>query len=505
MMEEVGVLPHNMSNSSPVIYGDLIFVSTSNGQDESHVNIPSPKAPAIIAINKNTGKLVWEDNSVEDRILHGQWSTPAVGKIGGVVQVVSGQGDGWVRGYEATTGKKLWEFDTNPKDSVWPKTRNEVIGTPVIYEDNVYIANGQDPEHGEGVGHLYAIDATKRGDITRPAGSGTTTRSAARSRPASIADGPVLLRLQRLPALPRREDRQGVLDARHVRRRLGLADGGRRQGLPRRRGRRRRGDRGGRQEEGDRRDEHGQRRLRDAGAGHGALFLNNRNQLFALARGRRAPATATRRSERGGARAGSWPLARRAARWLLVGLAESADRAELARRSAATKPRASSRREAAVRVGPGPFDERRLEDAYSGLAHSSPIVWGDRIYVNGRAPSPARRASSPATSTTRASIRANDQVRHTWRLIALERASGTSRLGQGRPQGVPRMKRHVKASHASATPATDGRVIVALLGSEGLFCFDMNGNLKWRPGSRRHGRRPGRRPELSVGTGKLAA
>ncbi|MBM3770224.1 MAG: hypothetical protein FJW27_02865 [Acidimicrobiia bacterium] len=167
MMEEVGSYPHNMSNSSPVVYGDLLFVSTSNGQDESHVNVPSPKAPAIIALNKNTGKLVWEDNSVEERILHGQWSTPAVGRIGGVVQVVSAQGDGWVRGYEAESGKKLWEFDTNPKDSVWPRTRNEIIGTPVVYEDKVYIANGQDPEHGEGVGHFYAIDATKRGDITK--------------------------------------------------------------------------------------------------------------------------------------------------------------------------------------------------------------------------------------------------------------------------------------------------------------------------------------------------
>ena len=58
-------IPHNLANSSPVVCGDLIFVSTSNGQDESHVNIPSPKAPAIIAVNKNTGKLVWEDNSVE--------------------------------------------------------------------------------------------------------------------------------------------------------------------------------------------------------------------------------------------------------------------------------------------------------------------------------------------------------------------------------------------------------------------------------------------------------
>ncbi|MGA0210149.1 MAG: PQQ-binding-like beta-propeller repeat protein, partial [Candidatus Nanopelagicales bacterium] len=166
MMEEVGAYPHNLSNSSPVILGDLIYVSTSNGQDESHVNIPSPKAPAIIAVSKTTAKLVWEDNSVEDRILHGQWSTPAVGKVGGINMVVSAQGDGWVRGYEALSGKKLWEFDTNPKDSVWPKTRNEIIATPVVVGDVVYIANGQDPEHGEGVGHLYAIDATKRGDIT---------------------------------------------------------------------------------------------------------------------------------------------------------------------------------------------------------------------------------------------------------------------------------------------------------------------------------------------------
>ena len=166
MMEEVGSFPHNLSNSSPVSFQNLLFVSTSNGQDESHVNIPSPKAPAIIAIDKTTGKLVWEDNSVEDRILHGQWSTPAVAEIGGVMQVVHAQGDGWVRGYEALTGKKLWEFDTNPKDSVWPKTRNEVISTPVIVDNVVYIANGQDPEHGEGVGHAYAIDATKRGDIT---------------------------------------------------------------------------------------------------------------------------------------------------------------------------------------------------------------------------------------------------------------------------------------------------------------------------------------------------
>ena len=166
MMEQVGAFPHNLANSSPNYYQDVLYVSTGNGQDESHVNIPSPKAPAIIAINRKTGELMWEDGSPGDKVLHGQWSTPTVGTIGGVVQVVHGQGDGWIRGYEALTGKKLWEFDSNPKDSVWPKTRNEIIATPVIFDNVVYVANGQDPEHGEGVGHLYAIDATKRGNIT---------------------------------------------------------------------------------------------------------------------------------------------------------------------------------------------------------------------------------------------------------------------------------------------------------------------------------------------------
>jgi len=193
MLEEVGAYPHNMSNSSPVINGDLVYLSTSNGQDESHVHIPSPKAPSIIALNKNTGKLVWEDNSVEDRILHGQWSTPSVGTIGGVLQVVSAQGDGWVRGYEAMTGKKLWEFDTNPKDAVWPRTRNELIATPVIYQDKVYIGNGQDPEHGEGVGHFYAIDATKRGDITQTGKLWQFDKIRRSISTAAIADGLVYI------------------------------------------------------------------------------------------------------------------------------------------------------------------------------------------------------------------------------------------------------------------------------------------------------------------------
>jgi outer membrane protein assembly factor BamB len=161
------VMPHNLSNSSPISWGDLIYVSTSNGQDESHVNIPAPRAPALIAVDKKTGKVVWEDASPGDKILHGQWGGITVAELGGVMQVIHPQGDGWVRSFDAKTGQKLWEFDANPKDSVWPKTRNELIATPVAYEGLVYVGNGQDPEHGEGPGHFYAIDPTKRGDITQ--------------------------------------------------------------------------------------------------------------------------------------------------------------------------------------------------------------------------------------------------------------------------------------------------------------------------------------------------
>jgi outer membrane protein assembly factor BamB len=115
--------------------------------------------------------------------------------------------------------------------------------------------------------------------------------------------------------------------------------------------------------------------------------------------------------------------------------------------------------------------------AIPGLAHSSPIVWGDRVYVT------TAIAASGAVSVAKGAAgidSAADMVSHTWRLIALDRASGRIAWDREVHRGTPRLKRHVKASHASATPSTNGRVIVALFGSEGLFCFDMNGALQWR-------------------------
>ncbi|TVS11848.1 MAG: hypothetical protein EA424_23285 [Planctomycetaceae bacterium] len=170
MMDELGVFPHNLATSSPLVHGDLVYVLTSNGVDEAHLELPSPRAPSIIAVNKHTGELVWEDNTPFDRILHGQWSSPSLGVVDGQAQVYMAAGDGWLYALDAETGEHLWRFDLNPKDSRYELggrgTRNYIIATPVFYENSVVLAVGQDPEHGEGIGHIYRIDATKRGDVS---------------------------------------------------------------------------------------------------------------------------------------------------------------------------------------------------------------------------------------------------------------------------------------------------------------------------------------------------
>ncbi len=170
MMDKLGVFPHNMSASSPNIDGNLVFLVTGNGVDEAHIVVPSPNAPSFIAVDKITGEVKWSKVGPGKGILHGQWSSPAIGVVGGVKQVVFPGGDGRLYAYEPETGKELWSFQCNPDGTIWKLglgTRNNLIASPVIYKDRVYIAMGQDPEHGEGPGHMYCVDATQRGDITK--------------------------------------------------------------------------------------------------------------------------------------------------------------------------------------------------------------------------------------------------------------------------------------------------------------------------------------------------
>ena len=174
MMKELGVSQHNMCSCSVTAVGDLLFVNTSNGVDEGHLNLPNAAAPSFLCVDKRDGKVLWADGSPGANVLHGQWSSPSYAVIDDVPQVIFGGGDGWVYGFDARgdngKAKLLWQFDANPKESKYVlggrADRNHVIGTPVIHDGLVYVAVGEDPEHGEGVGHLWCIDPTKRGDVS---------------------------------------------------------------------------------------------------------------------------------------------------------------------------------------------------------------------------------------------------------------------------------------------------------------------------------------------------
>ena len=112
-----------------------------------------------------------------------------------------------------------------------------------------------------------------------------------------------------------------------------------------------------------------------------------------------------------------------------------------------------------------------------GLSHSSPIVWGNRVFVI------TAISSDPSIkfdAKDRGIGLADDNVKHTWKIYALDKTDGRVVWEKTAYEGVPRAKRHVKATQANSTPATDGKYVVALFGSEGLDCYDVNGNLIWK-------------------------
>jgi outer membrane protein assembly factor BamB len=175
MMGELGVRQHQQCNGSCTAAGDYLIVSTSNGVDESHINIPAPNAPSLIVMHKHTSEILWTDNSAGTNIIEGQWSSPACGVLGGVPQVIFGGPDGWLYSFALEgngNGRSalLWKFDGNHKDSKHilggRGNRNYFVATPVIYDGLVYVAMGQSPEFGEGTADFWCIDPTRRGDVS---------------------------------------------------------------------------------------------------------------------------------------------------------------------------------------------------------------------------------------------------------------------------------------------------------------------------------------------------
>ena len=146
-----------------------IFVTTNNGVDLQKT-VPKPNAPSLVCLDKETGKVYWTDNSPGENILLTQFASPTQVEIDGRLQVIVPQSDGWVRSFDGETGKKLWEFDINPKTARYEirgiGSGNTLLGNAVAYEGRVYVAAGNYPENGDGIGRLVCIDPTRRGDVS---------------------------------------------------------------------------------------------------------------------------------------------------------------------------------------------------------------------------------------------------------------------------------------------------------------------------------------------------
>ena len=191
MVGELDVRPHNSSNCSVIVHGDHLYVCTSNGVEHTHSRVANPDAPTLIVVDKNTGKLVARDNfGVGGDIIHGQWSSPTLGRIGDKTRLFQGTGGGKLCGFnpvapdarpvssgqEPARVEKTWWFNGHPaaqtEDNVPIEhgfnTRSyEVVGNPVFHNERVYLAITQDPFHRQRLGWLTCLDATGTGDVTR--------------------------------------------------------------------------------------------------------------------------------------------------------------------------------------------------------------------------------------------------------------------------------------------------------------------------------------------------
>lgn len=184
MRGELGVFPHNITSSSVATDGKRLFVTTSNGVDWSHLNLPAPQAPCLVALDKETGKLCGEEGAgIGANVMHCNWSSPGYVEHKGKPMILFGAGDGFIYGFNPNTVKdaegyeilqEIFRYDANKKNyrfndsgepvkyATYPGP-SEVIATPVYHDGKIYAAIGQDPEHGEGVGLLSCIPADLQG------------------------------------------------------------------------------------------------------------------------------------------------------------------------------------------------------------------------------------------------------------------------------------------------------------------------------------------------------
>jgi outer membrane protein assembly factor BamB len=181
LLAELDVHPHDASSCSVLVCGDYLYVCTGNGVDRGEVKSLNPLAPSLIVLDKRTGRLVAADaEKIGTRLLKGQWSSPSLCRAGGKTLIIYGGGDGLCYAFEpvqpASPGpvaplKKVWAVECNPADCRVRDGKpvayrdkdgpSEIVGTPVVIGDRVYVTVGRDPHRGPGKGCVTCIDAAR--------------------------------------------------------------------------------------------------------------------------------------------------------------------------------------------------------------------------------------------------------------------------------------------------------------------------------------------------------
>jgi outer membrane protein assembly factor BamB len=156
--------------------GDTIFVPTGNGVPPGNNAPPAAQAPSLLALNKTTGEVLWSDATSSPNTLLGQYSSPTMGVLDGVPQLLFAGGDGWLYSFDpagdgAGHSELLWKFDCNPKTSKFAfghnGTRKSIVAPAVVHDGLVYVLTGMDAESANELpADLWCIDPRGHGDVS---------------------------------------------------------------------------------------------------------------------------------------------------------------------------------------------------------------------------------------------------------------------------------------------------------------------------------------------------
>ncbi len=120
----------------------------------------------------------------------------------------------------------------------------------------------------------------------------------------------------------------------------------------------------------------------------------------------------------------------------------------------------------------------RWKTKIPGLAHSSPVIWGNKVFITTAVTSAAKDETRYGLYGDVAPVK--DDPKHTWKVYALDKQTGKILWERVAYEGIPRVKRHPKSTHADSTPVTNGKYLIAFFGSHGMYAYNLNGKLLWK-------------------------